>query len=73
MNEKEFDLVDLVIAVLAFAVENDEPFNVDHEIVKNIYLTMIENNTHPELSIMDENGRRKFGVKLVSKDESNGL
>lgn len=56
------------ISFLAYAIENDEPFNVSLKIVEDILLSMQADGTVPELALGDDgNGRMKVGVILVKE------
>ena len=65
----EQSMVIVLCALLAFAVENDEIFNVDQEILETVVKTMISNNQQPELTIMEDDGRFKVGIKLVHVED----
>lgn len=62
-------MMEVFVAILAYAVENDEVFNVDATIMKTVFESMVENDTLPELSLLydDKEKRMKFGVKLVPR------
>ncbi len=66
-NKAYADMMDLFVAVLAHSEETGEPFNVDPIIRRDIYETMIRDDSLPELSIFfdEEQNRMKFGVRLI--------
>lgn len=66
-NKAYADMMDLFVAVLAHSEETGEPFNVDPIIMRDIYETMIRDDSLPELSIFfdEEQNRMKFGVRLI--------
>lgn len=67
-DESNINLM-MVLSMLAFAVENDEVFNVSQEIYETILKSMIANDTVPELSIDYSDERIKIGVRLIDREE----
>lgn len=64
------DIQMAIISFLAYAIENDEPFNVSLQIVEDILRSMQADGTVPELALGDDgNGRMKVGVILVKEPE----
>lgn len=61
----------LAVAVLAWAIENDEPFNVDSSIVNDVIQSNIELGTSiPELAFsVDEENRLRIGVTMHKPEE----
>ncbi len=66
-NKPYEDMMTLFVGVLAHSEETGEPFNVDPIIMRDIYETMIRDDSLPELSIFfdEEQNRMKFGVRLI--------
>ena len=69
MDEESNINLMMVLSLLAFAVENDEVFNVSQEIYETILKSMIANDTVPELSIDYSDERIKIGVRLIDREE----
>lgn len=67
-DESNINLM-MVLSMLAFAVENDEVFNVSQDIYETILKSMIANDTVPELSIDYSDERIKIGVRLIDREE----
>ena len=67
-DESNINLM-MVLSMLAFAVENDEVFNVRQDIYETILKSMIANDTVPELSVDYADERIKIGVRLVDRKE----
>lgn len=61
--------VELAVAILANAIENDEIFNVDKDIAATIVASMKQNKTWPEIEVYVDGDRIKYGVKLVEMEE----
>lgn len=61
--------VELAIAILATAIENDEIFNIDKSISETIVASMKTNKTWPEIEVYVDGDRIKYGVKLVEMEE----
>ena len=61
--------VELAIAILATAIENDEIFNIDKNISETIVASMKENKLWPEIEVYIDGNRIKYGVKLVEMEE----
>lgn len=70
MNEAQGTLAELAVAMLAFAIENDEIFNVKQQDTDIIWASMAENKTWPVIQVFEDNGRRKYGVELVKLEEA---
>lgn len=68
-EEREFALMELFVCVLAYAIENDEVFNVSEDIVQTIMKSMVESDTLPVLGgPVHENGRVIFSTKLEPRN-----
>ncbi len=61
--------VELAVAILATAIENDEIFNVDKKIAEDIVTSMKLSKTWPEIEVYEDGNRLKYGVKLVEMEE----
>ena len=61
--------VELAVAILATAIENDEIFNVDKDIAATIVASMKQNKTWPEIEVYEDGNRLKYGVILVETEE----
>lgn len=78
-NETSLNIQMLLVAILAWAVENDEPFNVSPEIVQNILDSMVVTDSDLEIVWDDDSSDRlKIGVRLVNgkvpeEYENNGI
>ena len=72
LEEREMSLLELFVSLLAFAIENDEVFNVSEDIVHTIMQSMVESDTLPVLGgPVHEDGRVIFSVKLEPREVLN--
>jgi len=69
MNDNQAALMQLAVAILASAVENDEIFNVSKVDVENILDSMAANKTWPIIKVYEDDGRIKYGVELIELEE----
>lgn len=59
----------LLVSLLAFAIENDEPYNVDMNIVQDILGKMVSENLTPQLAFGQDGDRLKYGCVLVPDED----
>lgn len=70
-NALDAGFIVVLIALLGHAVETDDLFSVDYEIIKTIWDSMIVNGQQPELTFDNVDGRVVFSVRLINQEEEN--